>query len=244
MKCLCDPQIIPTVVPQDVADIELYATRCSDFSTWLHVDIADGAFAQNTTWPFVDPFQKQELESLKGSTPRIPQSMSLEAHLMVAEPTELGEQLARVGFTRISGHIEAFESAEHARVALDAWRSAGTKEAGIAMKIGTPLAVLENVTDVCDFIHVMSIQEIGEQGHAFDERILSHVEEIHALYPDMMVAVDGGVSEASVEELVRAGANRLIIGHALADSSNPAKTYMQILERAQKGCAPLSGVVV
>ena len=60
----------------------------------------------------------------------------------------------------------------------------------------------------------------------------------------LMVAVDGGVSEASVEELVRAGANRLIIGHALADSSNPAKTYMQILERAQKGCAPLSGVVV
>ena len=217
------------------ADIEAYAERCTDFSTWLHVDIADGAFVQNMTWPFTNPAQQKELASLRGM--QIQKNVRLEAHLMTAEPSQLGEKFARAGFVRVSGHVEAFQSDDETRAALEIWRAAGATEVGIAMKFSTPLSVLESIVDACDFLHIMSIQEIGEQGHEFDERILSHVEEIHALYPDMMVAVDGGVNEATVEELVRAGANRLMVGNALAESANPAKTYMHILERAQRGCS-------
>jgi len=85
---------------------------------------------------------------------------------------------------------------------------------------------------------MMSIARIGFQGQSFDERVLTRVEELHAKYPDLLVSVDGGVTEATVESLVRAGANRMTVGAALSRSADPAATYASILDRAMKGCAP------
>lgn len=157
---------------------------------------------------------------------------------MTAEPRELGEALIRAGARRVLAHVEAFTSVEDARTTLAAWRSAGAQEVGLALKIDTPLKAISELADTCDVVQLMSIAEIGAQGKPFDERALSRVEELHAQFPEMMVAVDGGVSEATVEALVRAGANRLIVGRALAASGEPQKTYAAIHARAMQGCYP------
>ncbi|MEK7093163.1 MAG: hypothetical protein AAB927_01630, partial [Patescibacteria group bacterium] len=242
MKYLCDPQIIPSVVPLDVAHIESYGTLVAGYAKWLHVDIDDGRFESETTWPFRQPLQLQELDTFP-SAANLPAGLSLEAHLMAYATIELGEKFAHAGFKRLTVHREAFDDDDSLRAALSAYRAAGAQEVGLALKIDTPLSSIEEIIDACDFIHLMSIADIGLQGRAFDERALSRVEELHAMYPDLMVCVDGGVSEATVEELVRAGANRLIVGHVLAESSNPEKTYAQIHERAMRGCAPLGAVL-
>jgi 3-keto-L-gulonate-6-phosphate decarboxylase len=56
-----------------------------------------------------------------------------------------------------------------------------------------------------------------------------------------MVAIDGGITEATVETLVRAGANRLCVGAAIASSADPARAYANIHERAMRGCQPVVG---
>ena len=233
MKYLCDPHVIPTVVPRDAAHIASVAAAVAPYSAWLHVDVNDGVFDAEVNWPYADGidatlplFNREDL----------PKTLSLEAHLMVVSPRELGVALAGYGFERIAIHREAFgDDAECVR-ALGAIRAAGADEVGIALKIETPLASLRGVIAQADFIHLMSIAEIGAQGQPFDERSLSRVEEVHAAYPDIMVAVDGGITEATVEELVRAGANRLLVGHALAESGEPEKLYARLLERAMRGC--------
>ena len=238
MKYLCDPEVIPTIVPGDIAAITSYAAHCAAFTSWLHVDIADGTFAPNTTWPYALPGQESELGNFR-ATVQLPHTLALEVHLMVSDPLSLGEALARAGFARIAGHIEAFTDAKEALRALDMWRGAGARDVGLALKLQTSLESLAEVVGQCDFVLLMAIAEIGSQGKSFDERVISRIEELHAAYPDMMVAVDGGVSEATIETLVRAGANRMSVGSAISKSADPAGTYMQILERAQRGCMPL-----
>lgn len=238
MKYLCDPQIIATIVPHDIAQLSARASEIAQYSTWLHVDIDDGRFVNGITWPFENVSDLVQLDTFGGSG-AMPPTLNLEAHLMVSDAHTTGERFARAGFKRILAHIESFENPEAAHAALEAFRTAGASEVGLVLKIDTPLSTIEELADECDVIQLMSIATIGSQGQAFEDRVLAHVEELHANHPDMMVAVDGGVSEATVEELVRAGANRLIVGHALSSSAQPARTYTKILERAMRGCVPL-----
>ena len=238
MKYLCDPHVIPTVVPRDIGQIESYAAFVAEYADWLHVDIDDGEFEMETTWPFRQPLQLEELDRFQSAV-SVPKKISLEVHLMTLNPKELGERFARAGFRRITAHREAFTDDDSAREAMDAYRAAGAEEAGLAYKITTPLSAISSLVAACDFVHLMSIANIGSQGQAFDERALSRIEELHAEHPELMVSVDGGVTEATVEALVRAGANRLLVGHALSESEHPAKTYEHIRARAMKGCAPV-----
>lgn len=235
MRYICDPHVIPTVVPRDFAEIKAYAERCSEYTDSLHIDVTDGAFASSVTWPLANPNQAQEVAAFSRI---IGFPLKLEAHLMVQSPENLGSQFAQAGFQTVIGHIEAFEDAAHARQALERWKKSGAQEVGIAILLETPLEILDEAIPSCDLVHMMSIAKIGSQGQNFDDRVLTRVEELHAKYPDLLVSVDGGVTEATVESLVRAGANRMTVGAALSRSTEPAATYARILERAMKGCAP------
>jgi ribulose-phosphate 3-epimerase len=240
MKYLCDPHIIPAVMPHDFAQLSAFAEQFAEFADTIHLDVMDGDFAPNPGWPLASDEQKKEFVLLTEAGPSLPAAVSFEVHLMTRTPREFGELFARAGAARVIAHIEAFERPEEVIQALADWKAAGAREVGLSIKIDTPLRALEEVASLCDVIQVMSIAEIGYQGKAFDERALSRVEELHALYPDMMVSVDGGVSEGTVELLVRAGANRLVVGGALASSSKPAMTYARIHERAMLGCVPVN----
>lgn len=239
MRYICDPHIIPAIMPQSLDEFTALADAAALYTTWIHLDVSDGKFSPTLQWPLVTDEQKAEFASIVRGERALPQKPSIEVHLMTQEAKELGELFAHAGVKRIIGHLEAFPSGDEARRALSAWREAGALEVGIALLVTTPIAKLESIADSIDVVQLMSIAEIGHQGKAFDERALSRVEEVHAAFPDMMVAVDGGVSEATVESLVRAGANRLIVGSAIRSSKRPGAAYGQILERAMKGCAPV-----
>ena len=160
MRYLCDPHIIPTVVPQDLAGIESYARSVATYTDSLHVDAGDGIFVTNTTWPFCEPHQLEELDAF-ASRVVLPPGFSLDAHIMAEDARSVGERFARAGFRRITVHLEAFEKPEDARAALDSFRALGAKEAGLALKIETPISAVEGLVDSCDFVHLMSIAIIG-----------------------------------------------------------------------------------
>ncbi len=237
MKYLCDPHVVPTVVPATLLELSTYAVR-STYAGALHIDVADGIFAPNTTWPFQNSEQIAELDSLHDRT-EMPQ-LALEVHMMVADPGIWGERFAAAGFKTVLGHVEVFPDSAAAITALDSWREAGATSAGLAINLETPLESLDGAIASCDLVHMMSIAKIGFQGQPFDERALQRVEELHAKYPDLLVAVDGGITEATVESLARAGANKLCVGSAISQNPDPAAAYRRMTERAMKGCVPLT----
>lgn len=241
MKYLCDPRIVPTnTCPPDFSDLSRRTEGFVAFSKELQLDIADGVFAPATSWPYKTG-QWNELESLVTAEKKLPfaDAISYEAHLMVSDPNLLGALLARAGCDRIVYHIESVSN-EDAKGMIASWRDAGAKEVGVALCANTPLESVKSIVPDCDFVQLMSIANIGSQGQPFDEHAVTRVEELHATYPDLMVSVDGGISESNIEMLVRAGANRLCVGSAISKAADPALAYATLHERAMRGCAPLS----
>jgi len=215
------------------------------FAKEIQIDVSDGIFAPPVSWPYEES-QWGELEHAAAAHTQLPHSDELfyEAHLMVGDPGPVGSLLAAVGCKRLLAHVETLKDVESVQAMFDAWKQAGAQEVGIAVLIDTPLDRLSPFIKLCDSVQLMSIARIGAQGEAFDERALSRVEELHARYPSLMVAVDGGISEANIEALVRAGANRLCVGSAISRADNPEVAYARMHERAMRGCAPVHSEAV
>jgi len=214
-------EIIPTVVPDGFDDVVAAKNRYGGFSPRLHVDCSDGRFAPKKTW-------------LPLSGEKLPDASSLlyEAHLMVENPFSLGVAFARGGAKRIIGHVEAFHNAESAREAFEMWRRAGAEEVGVAVLFDTSLAEFAPYVRLADFVHLMTIAKIGEQGQPFEPTSLTRILGFHARFPDTIISVDGGEPVATVGDLARAGAERFCIGAALAKAKDPAKEYERLTKAA------------
>lgn len=239
MKYLCDPHVLPTnTCPPDSAELAERSAQFLEFATDVQLDIADGIFAPVVSWPY-GAGQLADLE--KGPLVQLPYAdrLTYEVHMMVQNPGKVGELLARMGAKRLLPHIETLPDADAARAIFASWRAAGAHEIGLSILIDTPLETLDELISEVDVVQMMSIAKIGAQGEPFDDRALQRVEELHAKYPDLLVAVDGGITEGNIEMLVRAGANRLCVGSAISKAASPAKSYAALYDRAMQGCAPI-----
>src|SRR3989344_2540887 len=125
-----------------------------------------------------------------------------EAHLMVKEPDKIIERWIDRGAKRVSVHIAGHSLAKFRERA----------EIGLAINLDIPLEEVLPLLDFVDFIHLMSIDEIGAQGHPLDERIFKRLAEVQAKFPDTPISIDGGVNKDNYRKLLELGADRLIVG--------------------------------
>ncbi|MDO8561792.1 MAG: hypothetical protein Q7S05_03115 [bacterium] len=228
-------EIIPTnTCPPDFAELSRRSESFAKFSPHVQLDIDDGVFAPAISWPYQNG-QWDELEEMALRSQALPfsETMKYETHLMVEDPFHLGELLARMDSMRLLPHIESFEDEQSAKDAFAAWRAAGAKEIGLAILIDTPLSALNALIPLCTVVQVMSIAKLGAQGASFDARATDRIKELHATYPDLMISVDGGVSESNIGDLVRAGARRFGVGSAISRAAEPAAAYSRLKSTAE-----------
>jgi pentose-5-phosphate-3-epimerase len=218
--------------PPDLAELTRRSEAFTHYAVNVQLDVCDNVFAPALSWPYA-PGQWRELERL-ASGEKLPYADSLfyECHLMVQDPRELGCLLAKAGCRRIIPHVESFADASAARAALAAYREAGAHEIGVALLLETPLSVVEPLADELNAVQLMSIRTLGAQGAPFDSAIFGRVEELHRKHPDLVISIDGGVSETAIQDLVRAGASRFGIGSAIMKKPDPATAYQQLLTLA------------
>ena len=214
-------EIIPTIVPDSFSDLVEKQLKLAQFTSAIHIDITDGVFAPDTTW----------LPTAEDSLPDAA-AIFYESHLMVSEPQEIGTMFAKAGARRVIGHVEAFGDASAVEKAFNAWHSAGATEVGLGILFDTPLLAIEPYVSMCDSVLIMTIATIGKQGIPFDPRGIERVREMHKRFPDLTIAVDGGVSEENIAELVKAGASRLSVGSAISRAHEPRAVYNRLLELA------------
>lgn len=214
-------EIIPTIVPDSLAGIKDTSEKYTSFASFFQIDVADGKFASNTTW-------------MPSMGDKLPEEFSYEVHLMVSDPHTVGLAFAKAGAHTIIGHIEAFQSAENAKRAFDEWKSAGAHSVAIAVLLQTPLEIIEPYLPLVDFVLFMNIARIGVQGFPFEESSIPRIAAFRSTHPDVVIAVDGGVSEKNIAELVHAGATRFGIGSAIAKSADPHAAYARLKARAEE----------
>ena len=211
-------EIIPAILPMDFAEIEDKVSFVVGKVKTVQVDICDGQFTPQPTWPYRK--HDDTFEKLKREEEGMPlwKELNYEFDLMVNNPHEVVEDWVSAGASRVIIHAEVKGGFEKALDML-----AGRVEVGVALAEDTDLKILLPYVEKLNFIQLMGIDNVGFQHQDFDDRVLGRIKEARILYPGLPISIDGGVSLETASAIIAAGADRLVIGSAVFGSDNPVE---------------------
>jgi ribulose-phosphate 3-epimerase len=194
-------KLAPSLLAADCAnlqsEIEWVAEKLNP--DMLHIDVMDGHFVPNISFgvPVVAAIRK---------ITKIP----LDVHLMLSHPHKFIKPFAEAGADIITFHIESHSDIEET---LELIRTCGIS-AGLALKPHTAVRQIKKWLNKLDMVLQMTV-EPGFGGQPLLGCAVDSVRQIREWAPELDLQVDGGVNEDNVEMLKQAGANVLVMGHAI-----------------------------
>ncbi|MEK7501644.1 MAG: hypothetical protein AAB629_01845 [Patescibacteria group bacterium] len=214
-------EIIPAILPKTFKELEESVASIQGLVKSVQIDICDGKFVPNATWPYRK--RDDSFEMIIREQQGLPfwEKLDYEFDLMVSNPCEVVDDWVKAGATRIIIHAES-EGVAEAIKKLD-----NRVEVGLALNIETPISATEPFKEMIQFVQCMGIRHVGFQGQAFDGEVIEKIKAIRLEYPDVIISIDGGVSLENAKQLIEAGVNRLVVGSVIFDSENIINTIRQ-----------------
>lgn len=212
-------KVAPSILSADFsklgAEVEDIRLGGADY---VHFDVMDGRFVPNISIGI------PVLKSLRKAT-----GMFIDAHLMILEPIRYAEAFCRAGADLVNVHVEA-DSEENIHAAIDTIRALG-KKAGITLKPGTPAEAVLPFIEKADLILVMTV-EPGFGGQSFMADMMPKVEaikaEINRRGLNVLIEADGGIGDATIAEVARAGVDVSVAGTAVFKAENPSQAIKRL----------------
>jgi ribulose-phosphate 3-epimerase len=219
-------EILPSILAADFARLgdqiaPIEAAGCK----MLHVDVMDGHFVPNFT------LGPPVVESLRKVT-----RMTLEIHLMISDPDRYAPIFIQAGGDQILVHQEA---CKHLDRTLRMIQSEGAR-AGVVINPATPVALLDEVLDVADYVLVMSVNP-GFGGQKFIPNTLHKIRQLAAKRRErglhFPIEIDGGVDAQNVSSVVDAGVEWVVAGSSIFHTVNPRAAFEEMRSLAETASA-------
>jgi ribulose-phosphate 3-epimerase len=215
-------QIAPSILAADFANlgnaIRLVESAGADV---IHVDVMDGHFVPNIT------MGPPVVASIRKVTP-----LPLDVHLMIEDPDAYVQPFADAGADWISVHVEA---CRHLDRTLQLIRSCGAKP-GVVLNPATSLGTLDETLRLVDYVLVMTVNP-GFGGQRFLPYTLEKVQRLRKVIQhkglSAKIEVDGGISLENVPNLVRSGADILVVGSQIFGAPDPAEAVRKLKALAE-----------
>ncbi len=188
---------------------------------WLHIDVMDGHFVPNIS---IGPAVVKALR---------PKSQLLfDVHLMIENPERYLKEFRAAGADLITVHCEV---CPHLHRIIQTIKETGAR-AGVALNPHTPLNGIEYILEDLDLVLLMSVNP-GFGGQHFIPNVLPKIallkEWSKERNQNLYIQVDGGINQDTAPLVVEAGANVLVAGSAVFNTSNPAQAVAQLMESCQ-----------
>ncbi len=201
-------RITPSILNADLADLTHEIARIPS-SDLIHLDVMDNRFVPNMT------FGLPMVESIRSGTDKM-----LDIHLMIAEVDRWAPGYAEAGAESVTFHVEASDAP--VRLAREL-RRLGSR-ASMALRPATPIEPYADLLGELDMVLLMTV-EPGFGGQSFLDVVLPKLRRTRALLDarggDIWLQVDGGISEATIERCVEAGADTFVAGSAVFSADDP-----------------------
>jgi ribulose-phosphate 3-epimerase len=201
-------KIAPSILSADFTQLgqEVAAVQAAG-GDYLHVDVMDGHFVPNIT-----------LGPLVVKAVRRVTSLPMDVHLMIDAPERYLADFCAAGADGLTVHVENcphLHRTVHQIKELGCW-------AGVALNPATPVGALEEILPYIDLVLVMTVNP-GFGGQSLIEGTLSKIRRVRAMLDELgsnaALEVDGGIDPGTTPLVVRAGANVLVAGSAIFETS-------------------------
>lgn len=213
--------IAPSILSADFMNLGQEVRRMEKVGAQiLHVDVMDGNFVPNLT------IGVPVVEKLSEWT-----ELSLDVHLMIANPEQAVDLYIDAGANYLSVH---FETVLHLDRLLDSIRERGVQP-GVALNPHTPVSALEEVLPKCHHVLLMSVNP-GFGGQQFISSSFQKVRKLKSLIDSqdlsVKIEIDGGIGPENVREAVESGVDIVVAGSAIFGSEDSDEAFLQMEKNA------------
>ena len=215
MNTVNNTLIVPAILETDIREVENKLHVCESMGEWVHIDILDGKFVENTSVSLDD------IATLETDLKR-------EVHLMVKNPLVYLRAANDYGFDRAIIHIEAVEDLGELEVLLNEIEI----EVAIAINPETPIAAIAGLIPSLTSVLCMTINP-GKQGQPFMPEVMDKVKALYTEFPSLEIEVDGGINEHTILGAKSVGATRFVVGSGISKASNPRAMYEKLITMIQ-----------
>jgi len=196
----------------------------------IHVDVMDGHFVPNIS---MGPLVVEALRPLAQNAGAV-----LEVHLMIDEPDRYLAEFSRAGATAMTVH---FEACPHIHRTVHNIRALNAQP-GVGLNPATPLMMLDDILPDIDVALLMSVDP-GFGGQKFIAATVDKVARLRAILvrrglDRVEIEVDGGVGEANITELARAGMTIAVAGTSVFSDRKSVTESIRVLRTACAAVAP------
>lgn len=197
-------KLSPSVMCANLTNLEKSVKELESLNVdYLHIDVIDGAFSPSM------PLGIDTIKKLRDIT-----DMDFDVHIMSLNNEMYIKELLAIGVQQISFH---YESSLHVDRHINLIKKAGV-DVGVALNPATSLSVLDYILPELDSVLLMLINpgfatDKNEQQVKYaNQKIRDLKKLITDKNLDVAIQVDGRVSMASIPELVKSGADNLVLG--------------------------------
>ena len=208
--------IVPVILAQSQEEFieKVHNDEVKKLAPLFQIDILDGSLFNTTCWA--------DIEIIK-TLDHLP---NFELHLMIDNPLPV-----------IKMWKENIPSLQRAIIHAEIHRPLGAVidqikllnlEVGIAVNPETDLMSVKNQIEDVDILLIMGVHP-GASGQSFlGEFILKKIQNARAHFPNINIAVDGGITLENVKSIIDAGTNQLCVSSAIWKAKNPTEAIKQL----------------
>ncbi len=197
-------KISPSILTADFGHLaDAVQTAEAGGADAIHLDVMDGVFVPNIS------FGLPVVRAVRAAT-----TLPLDVHLMVADANPYLRDFAAAGANLLTVHAEA---CPHLHRTIQEITALGLR-AGVAINPATSIELVREIIPFVDLVLVMSVNP-GFGGQQFIETTTSKLRRMRKLQEDLNptceLQVDGGIYPFNVDDVVRAGADNIVVGSAV-----------------------------
>ena len=210
-------KIAPSILSGDFANMGKSVVSAAEWGAdFIHFDVMDGVFVPNLT------FGMPMCKAIRPYT-----TLPIDVHLMIVSPERYVEQFCDCGADIVTFHPDASQDVAGA---LDAIKAKG-KLCGLVLNPDKGIELVEPYLDKVDMVVLMGVYA-GFGGQKFIPDVLDKISRMHELIVasgrNIMLELDGGVTEENARSITDRGVDVLVGGSSVFRSADPACTIRRL----------------